>query len=102
RPVGAQTLAGSGERRVDDSVRVVGDRRAALAPGARLDDERAHGRRAEVEAQGTGLGHARYDAAWCRSSESSMSPQTLTRIPSARAMDAFRTSARVAVAASGA
>ena len=54
-------------------------------------------------AQGAcGSAHARYFAAWCRSSDCSGSPHRLTCMPSARAIEAFRTSARLAVVASGA
>ena len=105
RPVGAQPDARVRQCRVDHAVRILHDGRAALLPGARLDDERPNGRRAEVEPERAGrlrFRHARYFAAWCRSSDCSGSPHRLTCMPSARAIEAFRTSARLAVMASGA
>ncbi len=102
RPVRRQLRARARQRRVDHAVPVVHDGRAALAPCRRLDDEGPDRRGPEVESERAASRHARYFAAWCRSSESSKSPQRLTRSPSARAIDALRTSARRAVAASGA
>src|SRR5262249_38661112 len=105
RPVPRQPRARSGQRRLDHAVRVFGDRGPALLSRARLDQQRADRCGSEVEPERAGLlargAHARYCAGWCRSSESSMSPQRLTWIPRARAIEALRTSARVAVAASG-
>ena len=60
RPVRAEPLAGSGQRGVDDAVRILRDRGAALAARPRLDDERPHRGRAEVESQGTWLATARH------------------------------------------
>ena len=56
RPIARKPLGGFGKRFGDHAVPIRGDGGAALAPGARLDDERPHGRGAEIEAERAGLG----------------------------------------------